>query len=185
MNKIIELFLTFLKIGSFSIGGGYAIIPHIQNNIVISKNWLTITEFTDIITISQMTPGPLVVNSASFVGIRVAGTIGAIAATIGSLIFGIILSIVLYNFFNRNKGVKSVDNILKGLRSSSAGLIASATMTIMLITFKQTNTLKFNFFNLNTIAILISLISLYCLRKYKINPLLVIVVTGCLGLVIY
>nr|WP_228370448.1 chromate transporter [Gottschalkia acidurici] len=104
MSKtIFTLFISFLQIGLFSIGGGYAIIPLIQEQVVNSYGWLTLKEFTDIITISQMTPGPLAVNTASFVGTRIAGISGAIVATLGCIISGFIISIFLYNFLKNIK----------------------------------------------------------------------------------
>ena len=109
MSKaILKLFTTFLHIGLLSIGGGYAIIPLIQEQVVNSHNWLTPQEYTDIITISQMTPGPLVVNTATFVGIRIAGIAGGIAATLGRIFSGFILSISLYNFFKKYNNLDSV-----------------------------------------------------------------------------
>lgn len=95
---IINLFFTFLKIGMFSIGGGYAIIPIIQEQVVFKQGWITQKVFTDIITISQMTPGPLAVNTSTFVGMQVAGIEGAISATVGCIISGIIISMFLYGF---------------------------------------------------------------------------------------
>ena len=79
----LHLFWSFFKIGMFSIGGGYAAMPLIQNEVVTLNKWLTLKEFADIITISQMTPGPIAINSATFVGIQVAGFPGAIIATLG------------------------------------------------------------------------------------------------------
>ena len=92
MNLILELFFTFLKIGLFSIGGGYATLPLIQQQAVVVHPWLTLQEFTDIITLSQMTPGPLAVNTSTFVGMRLAGMAGAIAATGGCVLCGILIS---------------------------------------------------------------------------------------------
>ncbi|MCO8287694.1 chromate transporter, partial [Tetragenococcus halophilus] len=132
-NYILTLFIIFFQIGLFSIGGGYAITPLIQEQVVNTYHWITIQEYTDIITISQMTPGPLVVNTASFVGIRLAGVGGAIAATIGSILSGTVFSIALYKFFKKYRNIDSVANVLKGLTASSVGLIASATSTIILI----------------------------------------------------
>lgn len=80
----LELFLSFLQIGLFSFGGGYAAMPLIQGQVVNGHHWLSMTEFTDLITISQMTPGPIAVNSATFVGIRIAGIPGALVATLGA-----------------------------------------------------------------------------------------------------
>lgn len=186
MNKIIiTLFLSFLQIGSFSIGGGYAIIPLIQEQVVNYYNWLTLQEYTDIITISQMTPGPLVVNTASFVGIRIAGISGAIVATLGSIISGFIISVLLYNFFKKYKNIDSTSNILKGLRSSSVGLIASAASTIILIAFLGTSSFNINDININITAVIVFIISLFLLRKYKINPMLIMILTGVAGLFFY
>lgn len=186
MSKIIvKLFINFFQIGLFSIGGGYAIIPLIQEQVVNYHHWLSIQEYTDIITISQMTPGPLVVNTASFVGILIAGLPGAIVATLGSILSGFIISIFLYNFFKKYKNIDSISNILKGLRSSSVGLIASAAATIILITFLGTSSFDIKVFNLNIIAIIIFLISLFLLRRYKLNPILVMILTGLAGLFFY
>lgn len=186
MNKIIiTLFLSFLQIGSFSIGGGYAIIPLIQEQVVNYYNWLTLQEYTDIITISQMTPGPLVVNTASFVGIRIAGISGAIVATLGSIISGFVISVLLYNFFKKYKNIDSISNILKGLRSSSVGLIASAASTIILIAFLGTSSFNINDININITAVIVFIISLFLLRKYKINPMLIMILTGVAGLFFY
>ncbi|WP_053956371.1 chromate transporter [Inediibacterium massiliense] len=186
MNKtIIALFISFLQIGSFSIGGGYTIIPLIQKQVVNYHNWLTLQEYTDIITISQMTPGPLVVNTASFVGIRIAGIPGAIVATLGSIISGFIISIFLYKFFKKHKNIDSISNILKGLRSSSMGLIASAASTIILITFLGTSPFNVKDISINITAIIVFLISLFLLRKYKLNPIFVMIITGVIGLFFY
>lgn len=184
-STILTLFLSFLQIGSFSIGGGYAIIPLIQQQVVNYHGWLSLQEYTDIITISQMTPGPLVVNTASFVGIRIAGTLGAIFATVGSILTGFIISIVLYNFFKKHQDTDSISNILRGLRSSSVGLIASAAATIILLAFVGTSSLHFSVVDLNLSAIVIFIASLFALRRYKPNPILIIVVTGFVGLLLY
>ena len=93
MNLILDLFVTFLNIGLFSIGGGYATLPLIQQQAVVVHPWLTLQEFTDIITLSQMTPGPLAVNTSTFVGMRLGGLAGAIAATGGCVLCGILISL--------------------------------------------------------------------------------------------
>lgn len=186
MNKIIiTLFISFLQIGTFSIGGGYAIIPLIQEQVVNYYNWLTLQEYTDIITISQMTPGPLVVNTASFVGIRIAGILGAIVATLGSILSGFIISILLYNFFKKHRDIDSISNILKGLRSSSVGLIASAASTIILIAFLGTSSLDIKSISINITAVTVFIISLFLLRKYKLNPMMILALTGVAGLFLY
>ena len=91
MNTVWELFITFLKIGFLSIGGGYAIIPLIQEQIVENNSWISERMFTDIITISQMTPGPLAVNTSTFVGLQIGGVTGAVAATAGCILCGVMI----------------------------------------------------------------------------------------------
>jgi chromate transporter len=184
-KTIFTLLISFLQIGLFSIGGGYAIIPLIQEQVVNSYNWLTLQEFTDIITISQMTPGPLAVNTASFVGIRIAGISGAIVATLGCILSGFVISIFLYNFFKKHKDTDSVSNILKGLRSSSVGLIASSASTIVLIAFFESSSFSVKLVNINITAIIVFMSSLFLLRKYKVNPMLIMVLTGIIGLFFY
>ena len=94
---LLKLFLSFLQIGAFSFGGGYAAVPLIQDQVVSIHSWMTMGEFTDLITISQMTPGPIAVNSATFVGLRMAGLPGAVIATLGCILPScIIVSILAY-----------------------------------------------------------------------------------------
>ena len=126
MNIIWKLFNTFLKIGLLSIGGGYAIIPLIQEQVVEKNSWISEKMFTDIITISQMTPGPLAVNTSTFVGLQVGGVAGALAATIGCILCGIFISLALYKFFQIYQKSEYVFEVLNGLKSASLGLIISA-----------------------------------------------------------
>lgn len=185
IKTIFTLFIRFFQIGLFSIGGGYAIIPLIQEQVVNTYNWLTIQEYTDIITISQMTPGPLVVNTASFVGIRIAGFFGAVAATVGSILSGFVISIFLYNFFKKHKNIESISNVLKALRSSSVGLIASAASTIILLAFFGSSTIDIGSASLNIVAVIVFMAALFLLRKYKLNPILIMVLSGIVGLFLY
>lgn len=185
MKTMMTLFIRFFQIGLFSIGGGYAIIPLIQEQVVHAYKWLTIQEYTDIITISQMTPGPLVVNTASFVGIRIAGFWGAVAATVGSILSGFFLSIFLYNFFKKHKNIESISNVLRALRSSSVGLIASAASTILLLAFFGTSTLQIQNASINIMAVVVFISALFLLRKYKLNPILIMVLSGIVGLFLY
>lgn len=185
IKSVLILFFVFFQIGLFSIGGGYAIIPLIQEQVVNAYDWLNIQEYTDIITISQMTPGPLVVNTASFVGMRLAGVAGAIAATIGSILSGTIISIALYKFFRKYKNIDSIANVLKGLTASSVGLIASAASTIILLAVVGTSSINVENFHLDVVAVILFFVSLFALRKYKLNPVLVMVLSGIVGLIIY
>lgn len=185
MKLIFYIFWTFFKISLFSIGGGYAIIPLIQDEVVNANNWLSIQEFTDIITISQMTLGPLAVNKTSFVGLRIFGVLGAVLATVGVTIAGVTIAINLYCFFNKYKNIGPVANILSGLRDSSVGLIAASSITILLLAIFNSQKIILAKMEFNPIASIVFMISLYILRKYKVSPILVILVSGLSGLLIY
>ncbi|MGN7403637.1 chromate transporter [Cytobacillus praedii] len=175
-----KLLLVFFQIGLFSIGGGYAIIPFIQQLVVEKYSWVSQRIFTDIITISQMTPGPLAVNTSTFVGLQIAGIPGAIIATFGCVISGVGISILLYRFFEKfNKSVYVLE-ALNGLRSASLGLIISASATILLLTFLGTSAISVAT-NVDWIAVAVFTGSLFVLRKWKMNPILLMVLTGILG----
>ncbi|CVI72147.1 Chromate transport protein [Clostridiales bacterium CHKCI001] len=185
MEVLIILLISFLQIGLFSIGGGYATIPLIQEQVVNLHSWLSIQEFTDIITISQMTPGPLAVNTSTFVGIRIAGILGAVVATFGCVFSGFVISLILYRFFDKYRSAETVLNILKGLKSCSVGLIAASASTILMIAFFGTSTLDVAAFQWNLFAIGIFVTALILLRKLHLNPILVMILSGVAGYFIY
>lgn len=184
MNGTWKLFIAFLKIGLLSIGGGYAIIPLIQEQVVEKNNWISEKMFTDIITISQMTPGPLAVNTSTFVGLQVSGITGALAATIGCILCGVTISLTLYKFFQTHQKSAYVLEILNGLRSASLGLIISAALTILLLALYGSKS-EMDFLSLNWIALFIFLTVLFILRKWKPNPIAVIFISGIAGFVFY
>lgn len=132
MNNIIDLLIVFIQIGAVSFGGGYAALPIIQDIIVNNRGWLSNVEMTDIVTISQLTPGPIAINAASFVGTKMAGLTGAIVATIGNIIPQTIFMLFLGKIFLSGKKLNFLDNILKGLRPGVVGLIASATISLLM-----------------------------------------------------
>lgn len=175
---MLALFFIFFKIGLFSIGGGYAIIPLIQEQVVNNYHWLSNNTFTDIITISQMTPGPLAVNTSTFVGIQLAGINGAIVATVGCILAGATISIILYLLFTKYQNLEIITNILNTLKATSVGLIMSAGATILMLSFYENNII-------NYAGIIIFLISLFWLQKKKPNPIILMVLTGFIGFLIY
>lgn len=183
MTLLWNLFSAFFKIGLFSIGGGYAVIPNIQEQVVTRQGWISQKVFTDIITISQMTPGPLAVNTSTFVGNSIAGIPGAALATLGCVISGISLSVGLYYLFGRYKKSQVVNEILKGLKSASLGLVISAAASILLLTFTGTSELSFHP-DIDAGAILIFLCSMLILRSKKMGPVFLMLLTGLAGLII-
>ena len=174
-----------LFISAFTFGGGYAIIPLIQEQVVEKNRWISGKTFTDIITISQMTPGPLAVNTSTFVGLQVGGIIGALAATIGCIFCGVTVSLVLYKFFQTHQKSAYVLEVLNGLKSASLGLIISAAATILLLAFYGSSIYEIDFLTLNWIALLIFLTMLFISRNWKPNPIVIIFISGIAGFIFY
>ena len=131
----IQLFISFLQIGLFSFGGGYAAMPLIQNQVVNLHHWLSLSEFTDLITISQMTPGPIAINSATFVGEKIAGVPGAIVATLGCIMPSIIIVTIIAYFYMKYRDLDSLQSVLKTLRPAVVAMIASAGVSILVTAF--------------------------------------------------
>lgn len=180
-----NLFITFLKIGLLSIGGGYAIIPLIQEQVVVNNSWISEKVFTDIITISQMTPGPLAVNTSTFVGLQIGGIAGALAATIGCISCGVMISLLLYTFFQTHEKSLYVMEMQKGLKSASLGLIISAAFTIVLLALYGTAAPGTDFLSLNGIAVFIFSAMLLMVRKGNVHPVAVMLISGVAGFVLY
>lgn len=181
---ILSLFLTFLKIGLLSIGGGYAVIPMIQEEVVNMKHWLNESTFADIITISQMTPGPLAVNTSTFVGIQIAGIPGAVCASLGCILAGAAISLTLYRFFSRRGSSGFLSGVLNGLKAASVGLIFSAAATILMLAFWGSSDPQ-QLGPIDLSAVLLSLFAFLLLRLRKAGPILLMAVTGFLGLILY
>lgn len=121
---LLQLFLSFLKVGLFSVGGGYAAIPLIQNQIVNVHGLMTMAEFTDLITIAEMTPGPISINSATFVGTQLAGLPGALICTLGCILPAFILCLILAHFYYKYRNLSGVQTILASLRPAVVALIS-------------------------------------------------------------
>ena len=185
MSAAWELFIAFFKIGLLSIGGGYAIIPLIQEQVVERNGWISGKTFTDIITISQMTPGPLAVNTSTFVGLQVGGITGALAATVGCILCGVAISLILYRFFQTHQESVYVLEVLNGLKAASLGLIISAAATIILLALYGSSKAEMAFLSLNWTALLIVLSMLFIVRKWKLNPVVIILISGMAGFVFY
>ena len=128
---MLNLFLIFFKIGCFAFGGGYAVIPLISKYVVEENAWISTREFIDLISISQMTPGPIAINSATFVGQSVSGIIGSIVATAGLVLPQFILMMILgYFLFSKNKKFKIMDYSLLGIKAGVVSLIFITTLKL-------------------------------------------------------
>ena len=175
----LKLFISFLKIGAFSFGGGYAAMPIIQSEVVDTYNWLTVEEFTDLITISQMTPGPIAINSATFVGIRIGGVVGAAVATLGCILPSTILLIFLAWMYKKYKKLNMIQSILSVLRPAVVVMIAISGIKILESAF-GINGFSMENFKIHMLAIFI--ICMVLLLKYNKNPIFVMVLAGLLNL---
>lgn len=184
-EKLFELGINFLQIGSFSIGGGYAIITLIEDMLVNQYHWLTLKEYTDIITISQMTPGPLAINASSFVGLKIAGIPGAIVATFSCVITGFVVSLSGYRFFCCFRDSEVIMGVLQGLKAVATGLIGAAGAGILLLALTGFNHLKFGNVNFDFYALAIAVTSFVLLRKYKMNPVWIMFLSAIAGILIY
>ena len=186
MTLYAKLFFTFFQIGLFSIGGGYAVIPLIQQEIVEKASWISQKAFTDILTISQMTPGPLAVNASTFVGLQTAGPVGAVLATTGCILAGVCISAGLYRFFLRHENSRRLTAVLSGLKSASLGLIVSAAASILLLAFTGESSLTLlDFGKMDWLAVVLFAASFWLLRKRKVNPILVMTLSGVAGGLLY
>lgn len=178
----LQLFLSFLQIGLFSIGGGYAAMPLIQAQAVEKYAWLSMNEFTDLITIAEMTPGPIAVNSATFVGIRIAGLPGALVATFGCILPSLFIVSLLFFIYYRYKSMPVLQSILRSLRPAVVALIASAGISILLQVIFGGQAMMLQ--NVNWVGIVLFIIAFVALRKFKLNPILVMVLCGVSNLLI-
>ncbi len=183
---LLQLFISFFQVGLFTIGGGYAALPLIQQQIVDIHGWLSLAEFVDIVTISQLTPGPIGINAATFVGTKVGGIWGAIVSTIGCVTPSIIIVLILAHIYVKYRDLTLLKGILGGLRPATVALIASAGLSIIATSFFGTKLQEIIWNNVDIIAVIIFVIGLTVMRMTKkADPMLIIFGAGVLGLGMY
>ena len=181
----LELFWSFFQVGLFSIGGGYAAMPLIQNQVVDIHPWLTMTGFADIITIAEMTPGPIAVNAATFVGIQVAGLPGALIATIGCIFPSCVIVMALAYMYYRFRGLSVMQGILAGLRPAAIAMIASAGISLLCMALYRQRTFPADLGSMDLIALAIFLMGFFVLRKWKPSPIKVMAGAAVAGVALY
>ena len=182
---LFKLFLSFLQVGLFSVGGGYAAIPLIQNQIVNVHGLLTMAEYTDLITIAEMTPGPISINSATFVGTQLSGVTGAIICTLGCIIPAFIICLLLAHFYYKYRNFGGVQKVLAALRPAVVAMIASAGLSILALGLFNSNLDAIQLGNFRVIEFTLFIFALFLLRKYKLNAIVIIFGTGILGTIAY
>lgn len=178
----LQLFLSFLQIGLFSIGGGYAAMPLIQSQVVTEHGWLSMSEFVDLITIAEMTPGPIAVNAATFVGVRIAGGLGAVVSTLGCIFPSLVIVSILARIYARSKEGVALQTVLGCLRPTVVALIAAAGITIATAAFFSGNVLAID--HILWLQVALFGIAFFVLRRFKWNPILVMTCCGAVGLLV-
>ena len=193
---LLELFITFLIIGLFTFGGGYSMIALIQSAVVEEHSWLTAQEFADILAISQITPGPVGINTATYAGYSAVlaegyptavAVAGALIASLAVLILPMTLILIVGRWLLAHKDNPPFDVIFKALRLTVIGLIAAAAISLMPSAFAPTPTGTISIFNFQfSIFNLIIFLAAFALSLWKkVSPILLILLSGLVGLLIY
>lgn len=187
----LRLFLVFSKIGIFNFGGGYAMLSLIHNEVVMKNQWLTNSEFTDIVAVSQSTPGPIGINCATYAGYMAvvnegyplwAGILGAVLASLAIVWLPFLLMLAISRYLARHAQSQTVKGIFSGLRPCIVGLIAAAALLLMTSdNFSSPKESPFAFL----VSVLLFLFAFVGTRLYKVSPILMIVLSGLAGLLIY
>ena len=170
---LLQLFATFFKIGLFSFGGGLAMLPLIQNEIVVKLQWISQGEFMDAIAIAQVTPGPIALNVATYSGYRVCGVLGSMFATLGVVMPSFLICLVLAALFQRVRGHHAYESVLEIIKLVAIALIAS---TAIILAPNSIVDLK---------SLLIFVVTLGLFASERLNPALIIIASGLVGLLLY
>ncbi|HNV34191.1 MAG TPA: chromate transporter [Bacillota bacterium] len=172
MALLIDIFISFAKVGLFTFGGGYAALRLIQSEIIIGKAWLTMEEFLDVVAIAEVTPGPIALNASTFIGYKLSGIPGAIVGTTGVIFFPVLIMLVLTYFVNKLKDNKKMKAIKTMLRAVVIGLIASAAYTMGAAALGS------------TVSIVIFAAALAAVALLNVDPILLLMITAVAGAII-
>ncbi len=172
LKTLLDLFVSFFKIGLFGFGGGYAMISLIQNELN-NHGWLSMEEFVNIIAVAEMTPGPIAINSGTYVGYKVSGLAGSVVATLAVVVPSFILVLLLSLFYDKVRRSDYIIKLLQYLRPILIALVLAAAVFVA-----RTSIIDFN-------SVLIVLVVLFLLHKTKIHPVMVIILAGVSGALLY
>ena len=191
MMIFLQLFYTFVKIGLFSFGGGYGMLSVIQSEIVTRHAWLSSSEFADIVAVSQMTPGPIGINSATYVGYtavvngggsELMGVLGSLTASVAVMLPSVLLMLLASRFFMKYSRHSSVEAVFEGVRPAVVGLIASAALLLMTEdNFGSPISSPLQFY----VSIVLFAAAFVALKFFKVSPLLLLLLAGIFGGVFY
>lgn len=178
-----KLFFAFIQVGMFSVGGGYAAIPLIQDQIVNIHHLMTLEQFSDLVTIAEMTPGPISINSSTFVGMQLSGIPGVLICTLGCIIPSFIICLTLAHIYYKYRNLGSLQITLGSLRPAVVSLIGSAGLSILLIGIFKDGVVSAA--NIQYVEVVLFAVCLFLLRKFKANPIAIILGSGVVGTIIY
>ena len=173
----LQLLWVYLKIGTFGFGGGYAMLSLIQHEIVDLHHWLTPQQFTDVVAISQMTPGPIAINAATFVGMKLTGMPGAVVATLGYITPSCIIVTIIAKLYLKYREMDMLQGILGGIRPAVVALIGSAGISILQTAFWGVSG-KMVISDTSWLMVGIFVVCVILLRKVKMNPIWVMLLAG-------
>ncbi len=171
MKHYLELFMVFFKIGAFTLGGGYAMVPLIQKEVVDNKGWLDKEEFIDTLALAQSSPGPIAINTAVFVGFKYSGSLGSIIATLGSVLPSFIIILIIAIFFRDIRANIYVDKAFKAIRPAVVALIAAPVITMS------------KSINIKSLKLLIPIASALLIAYGGVSPIIVILITAIGGII--
>ena len=181
----LQLFLAFAQIGLFSFGGGYAAVPLIQSQIVEIHHWMEMDQFADLITIAEMTPGPIAINCATFVGQQVAGVSGAILCTLGYVAPPFLVALFLIRLYMKYRNLRVVQGMITGLRPAIVAMIASAALSLLVLAVFDSSLAQLQITDFHAVEAVIFVVSLVLLRKFKVHSIAVIFGSGLVGTAVY
>lgn len=182
---LLKLIFAFIQVGLFSVGGGYAAIPLIQEQIVNVYGLMTLEEFSDLITVAEMTPGPISINSSTFVGMRLAGIPGVLLCTLGCILPSFCICLTLAHFYYKYRTVSGVQIVLGALRPATVALIGSAGASILVLALFQTEIHQVVLSNIRYVELGIFAVALFILRKFKVSAIAIILGSGVVGTLLY
>lgn len=187
---LVKLFVTFFKIGLFGFGGGYGMLSVIQGEVVTRYEWLSMAEFTDIVAISQMTPGPIGINSATYVGYTAMNNaygsvplavIGSLTASFAVMLPSLVLMLIISRYLMKYSNSRGVNAVFRVLRPAVVGLIASAALLLM----SSENYGSFSDEPLRFVVSVLITIAAFVAMRRKVSPILILVVSAIFGAVFY
>ena len=181
MASLLEVFLAFVRIGALSFGGAYAAIPLVEQEVVVARGWMTYAEFADLVALDELTPGPILINSATFVGMKASGVPGAIAATLGCVTVPCIVTLALVWLFRRYKDNAYVKGILLSLKCMALALIASTLVRLAAAALMPEAALEAGH---AAYALAVMAVAVYLLNQQKAPTLAVLVGCGVLNVLV-